>query len=154
MTKTNNTGLVKEEAQKLLEYLGLAGEVAAEEKDEALFVGIDTPQAPILIGRRGQTLAAFQNILSQVIYKLTGGNQRIIVDCGSWRAKQEESLRNLALSTAEKVAQTNEPQYLFDLRPDERRIVHLTLADHPGVITESQGEGRERHIIIKPRTTQ
>lgn len=154
MAKANNIDLVKEEAQRLLGYLGLDGEVSVQKKDEALVIGIDTPQASILIGRRGETISAFQNILGQIIYKLTGEGQRIIVDSGDWRTRQEESLRNLALNSAGKVVQTGEPQYLFGLRSDERRIVHLALADHPDVITESQGEGKERHIIIKPRTAQ
>lgn len=152
MTKAGRVDLIKETAQALIEYLGIIGEIVAHKEEGSIRVDIKTEQAPILIGRHGETISAFQNILSQIAYKLTGESQRIIVDCAGWRAKQEEILKSLALDTAARVIQTGQPQHLFNLRSDERRIVHLALSDHPDVSAESQGEGKDRHIVVSPRT--
>lgn len=153
MAKVNNTDLIKETTQTLVGHLGIAGEIVVGEEEGNIYVDIKTEQAPILIGRHGETISAFQNILSQIVYKLTGESQRIIVDSGAWRAKQKEMLKSLALDTAGRVAQTGQPQHLFNLRSDERRIVHLALSDHPDVLAESQGEGKDRHIVVSPRTS-
>lgn len=154
MRKTNSLDQIREAAQNLVGYIGTPGEVVVGEEGDNIHIDIKTEQAPIFIGRHGETISAFQNILSQIVYKLTGESQRIIVDCGGWRAKQEEILHSLARNIAERVVQTGEPQYLFNLRSDERRIVHLALSDHPDVVAESQGEGKDRHIVVSPRTSQ
>lgn len=145
------TQKVKKTAEDLLSQMGLEGTVDVTE-NEFLLVNIQTEQAPILIGRHGETLSAFQVLLSQMTYSVEGEQKRIIVDCGGWRGKQEESLKNMALDAAQRVVETGSPQPLFNLRPDERRIVHMVLSDHPEVVTESEGEGRDRHLVIKPRS--
>lgn len=154
MKKANSLDQIREVAQNLVGYIGTPGGVIVEEEGENILVDIKTEQAPIFIGRHGETISAFQNILSQIAYKLTGESQRIIVDCGGWRAKQEEMLKSLALNTAGEAVQTGQPQHLFNLRSDERRIVHLALSGHPDVSAESQGEGKDRHIIVSPRTSR
>lgn len=156
MKKTSRTqgvtAEIKELAEKLLGYLGLTGKVDVQEKDEeTVLVDIDTPDAPILIGRHGETLSAFQTILAQTLYNPDKENKKIIVDCGGWRGKQEDILRNMATSAAQRVVETGKPQPIFNLRPDERRIIHMVLTDHPDVLTESEGEGRDRHILIIPK---
>lgn len=139
-------------AEKLLGHLGLNGKVAVRGKDEeTVLVDIDTPHAPILIGRHGETLSAFQTILVQILYKPAEDNKRIIVDCGGWRGKQEDILRNVAIDAAQRVVETGEAQPIFNLRPDERRIIHTVLTDHPEVLTESEGEGKDRHIVVIPK---
>lgn len=152
MAKQDNSKAVKDAAGKLISLMGISGEVAAKEEEDAnILVKITTEQSPILIGRHGETIAALQTILSQIVYKLLGEGKRVLVDCGDWRTKQEESLKTLALSCAQRAKETGIPQSLFDLRSDERRLVHLALSEHPDVVSESQGEGRDRHIVIKPK---
>lgn len=152
MAKQDNSKAVKDAAEKLVSLMGISGEVSTKEEEEAnILVEITTEQAPILIGRHGETIAAFQTILNQIVYKLLGEGKRVLVDCGNWRTKQEGSLKTLAFSVAQRAIETGSPQSLFNLRSDERRLVHLALSEHPDVISESQGEGKERHIVIKPK---
>lgn len=159
MKKPNNqqaaradTGDIKEAAEKLLEHLGIEGDVVVQEKDnETILVDVNTPQAPILIGRHGETLSAFQAMIAQILYRSNKEGKKIVVDCGGWRGKQEDILRNMAVDSAQRALETGKPQRLFNLRPDERRIIHMALADHPGVLTESEGEGKDRHVIVAPK---
>jgi spoIIIJ-associated protein len=144
---------IQQTAQTLLDLMGIQGElsIAEDKENEAVVVTIDTEDAGILIGRHGETISAFQLILNQIINRGSENWQRILVDCGDYRTRQEESLRNLAASTAEQVKESGEPKALYDLTPAQRRIVHMVLSEDPDIITESEGEGRERHLVVRPK---
>ncbi len=105
----------------------------------------------MLIGHRGDTISALQLLLGLILYKQTGAWTRLIVDIGDYRAKRTASLEKLAQDTAQRVKFSNEPIALFNLNPFERRAIHIYLEGHPDVATESDGEGRNRHLIIKPK---
>src|SRR3989344_2264810 len=83
--------LIQEEAQNLLELLGVKGsvEVAQDTENELFNVQIETDQAAILIGHRGETLGAFQLILRQIVYTAIQTGIQIVVNIGDWRAKRE-----------------------------------------------------------------
>ena len=103
-----------------------------------------------LIGHHGETIAALQLILGLIIYKQTGAWQHLTVDIDEYRAQRTASLEKLAEDTAHRVKFSGQPIALFNLNPFERRAIHLYLAENKEVITESQGEGRNRHLIVKP----
>jgi spoIIIJ-associated protein len=147
MAQTN----IEETAKKLLDLLGIKGEIEVTESDDVKVVHIDTPETGILIGRHGETIAAFELILNQIVNRDAESWERLIVDTGDYRAKQEDRLKNLAESAAERVKETGEPYALYDLTPAQRRIVHTILAEDSSLITESEGEDRDRHLVIKLR---
>ncbi len=147
----NNTDLIQKTSEEFLKQLGVSAEIKTEEKDGAFEVQVETADTGILIGYHGETLASLQLILALMIYKKTGGWLRIMVNVGDWRQRREETLRQMALSTAERVVTTGEAVTLPDLSSFERRIVHLALTDHAKVVTESEGEGEERKLTIKPK---
>lgn len=153
MAKTDKNKIVHDESQKLLDLLGVGGkvEVVDDPENEAVAVNITTDETGILIGRHGETIAAFQLLLNQIVQRGTGEWQRILVDTGDYRTKQEDTLKNMALSAADKVKESGNPYSLYDLTPGQRRYVHMVLSEDPNVLTESEGEGRERHLVIKPR---
>lgn len=142
---------IQSTAQTLLDLMGIQGEISVSEdkENEAIVVTVDTQEAGILIGRHGETISAFQLILNQIINRGEENWQRILVDCGDYRSRQEESLRNLALSTAEQVKETGEAKALYDLTPAQRRVVHMVLSEDSDIVTESEGEGRERHLVVR-----
>lgn len=144
---------IKKTAQKLLDLLGVKGEVTVGEdkENEALSVNITTDDAGILIGRHGETISAFQVVLGQILQRQTGEWQRVLVDTGDYRTKQQEMLKSMAEQAAERVKQTGDPYTIYDLTSSQRRYVHMVLAEDPQIITESEGEGRERHLVVKPR---
>ncbi len=123
------------------------------EPGEPPTVGIDIvgPDLGVLIGRRGDTLAQFQYLVTLLVNKRLGGFNRVVIDVGGYKRRREESLISLADRMAERVMQMRRPLPLEAMPPNERRVIHLALREHPDVYTESQGEGEGRKIIIYPR---
>ena len=105
----------------------------------------------LLIGRRGQTLQALQFLVTLIVRKQLGEDVRVILDVENYRQRRETSLRDMAAKVASRVAQTNRSITLEPMSPADRRIIHTSLAKHPGVRTESAGEGENRKVTIMPR---
>ncbi|MBI2103810.1 KH domain-containing protein [Candidatus Woesebacteria bacterium] len=136
---------------ELFELIGLKVKAVVEhDKDnEAVTVSIEAPESVgLLIGRRGETVSAIQYVLGVMVRQKLGGWVRVLVNVGDWRQKQEEQLTALAISTAERARETGEAQLLYNLNPSQRRVVHLALADEKDLTSESEGEGRDRHLVI------
>ena len=102
----------------------------------------------LLIGRRGETLAALQLLVSLVVSHRTRHRMRIVVDAENYREHREENLRSLALRVAQQVRSYRRSIALEAMPPHERRIVHIALADSRDISTESMGEGDERRVVI------
>ena len=121
-----------------------------KDKDDTyqLDIKLDEQDTGILIGYHGDTIAALQLILGLMLYKQTGKWDRVIVNIGDYRQKREESLQATAEDTVKRVKFSGEPIALFNLNPFERRVIHMYLKDHKEVQSESEGEGRNRHLII------
>jgi len=104
----------------------------------------------ILIGRRGDTLASLQYLVNLIVGRKLKAKAAFGVDVAGYRRRREESLKSLALHMAESVRTTKQLMTLEPMPPNERRIVHLTLAQDATVITESIGEGENRKVVIRP----
>ena len=104
----------------------------------------------VLIGRRGQTLASLQYLL----YLMAGHRLKVHVplsiDVEGYLERRNESLQGLALRMAERVITTGQIAVMEPMPPRERRIIHLTLKDFKGVVTQSIGEGEYRKVTIVP----
>ena len=105
----------------------------------------------LLIGRRGQTLQSLQFLVNLIVRKEYGEEVRVVLDVESYRARRESSLRDMAVKVASRVVQTSRSITLEPMPPADRRIVHTSLTDHPGVSTESTGEGDNRKVTIMPK---
>lgn len=102
----------------------------------------------LLIGRRGETLAALQLLVNLIVRHRTKHSLRIIVDAENYRLRREENLRSLALRVAQQVRNYRRSIALEAMPPHERRIVHLALSESQDISTESIGEGDERRVVI------
>jgi spoIIIJ-associated protein len=102
----------------------------------------------LLIGRRGETLAALQLLVSLVVSHRTRHRMRIVVDAENYREHREDNLRSLALRVAQQVRNYRRSIALEAMPPHERRIVHIALSDSKDISTESIGEGDERRVVI------
>jgi spoIIIJ-associated protein len=141
------TGMVTE----LLDLTGVDYKVNVkfDEEVKALLVSIDSEKnVGLLIGGRGKTINSIQRLVSSMIRGTLGKTVRVSVNVGDWREKEMEKLEELAQKTAERAISLKEDQYLYNLNPAERRIVHTLLADNGDVYTESVGEGSERYLIV------
>lgn len=116
-----------------------------------LVVEITGSDLGCLIGRRGQTLEAMQYLVSRVVSKAAERRVRVTVDAENYRARRAEALEELALRTANRVAGSHQSISLRPMTPSERRIVHMALANEPGVETHSEGDEPNRKIVVSPR---
>jgi len=107
----------------------------------------DEPQ--ILIGQQGQTLFEIQRLLKMILNKKVGEIFYFNLDINDYKKQKVEYLRDLAKDLADHVALTGVEKKLSPMSSYERRIVHAELSSRVDVITESHGEGLDRHIIIK-----
>ena len=154
-TKQSLSLQIKSIADELFSFLGIeAGIEVSEEEQEGqkvYMVEVTAPnEAGLLIGAHGSTLHATQSFLSMAVKQRTGDWVRIVVDIGDWRQKHEDHLSSLAKAAAERARETGEVQQLYNLTPAQRRVVHMALAEEKGVVTESEGEGAARYLVVKP----
>lgn len=125
-------------------------EVIYDKENEAYNVNIGGgDETGLLIGKKGETLASIQTVLGVTLKAQTGEWSRVVVNVGDYREKEEDYLKSLAESTAQRVKETGEPQSLYNLKPWQRRIVHMHLSEESGLSTESVGEGEERYLVVK-----
>ena len=103
----------------------------------------------LLIGRRGQTLQSLQ-FLVNLIVRRKFDDVRVVLDVEGYRQRRESSLRDMATKVASRVAQSNRSVTLEPMPPADRRIIHTTLSEYPGVTTESAGVGDNRKVTIMP----
>lgn len=144
---------IKKITEELLEKLLIKAtvEVAEDSQNQAFKIQIESEDSGYLIGYHGETIEALQLILSLMVYQKLGSWQRLVVNVGDYRQQREEQLKKLALNVAQKVKFSSEQQIIPNLSASERRVIHLALASHPDVYTESEGEGDQRTLIVRPK---
>ena len=149
--KNDAEDITDEIIQKILSYLDLTGEIEKEQIGDVLRLNIIGGDMGILIGKKGQTLDALQFLLSLIYNKKKKDKAKIILDIEGYRQRRERSLKDMAIKLAEKVKYDRKNITLDPMMPNERRIIHLTLQNHPDVITFSQGEEPMRRVVISPK---
>ena len=143
----------------LLELMGVAADVSirdAETPGDGLgmakaVLDVEGDDLGILIGRRGETLASLQYLLYLMASRKLGQHMSFTVDIEGYRRRREQQLNTLAFRMAEQVRRTRRPVMLEPMPPNERRIIHLALAEDSDVETSSLGEGETRKVSITPR---
>lgn len=139
---------VSEILENILSLLALEGSFDVDEREEGVFVSIDTQDAGRLIGHQGETLSSLQLIVNLIVSKQIEDSKRVIIDVSSWRKGKEEELAHKARSWAKQVLESKEPLELEPMPSWQRRIVHMTISETEGVKSESLGEGLDRHLVI------
>ncbi len=118
-----------------------------EDRFEVEIWGADQEE---LLRDRGRLLLGIQHLLPRLIRGVTGESSPCRVDCENFHEIRAERLRDLAQRAASEVGRSGRQRTLEPMSPDERRIVHLTLADDPTVETESKGEGLFKRVMVRP----
>ena len=148
---TETTLIAKQRLEELVSFFGANVDVTADQTDDGIELEIgSTPASPRLIGHRGDTLRAIEYLMNQMIKRIDAAAPRVLVDVAGYKAARKESLQEMARELAERVIQSGEPEELKPMNPAERRIVHMTLREIPGIDSESHGEGPGRHIVVRP----
>lgn len=137
--------------REILERMGIDAEVSAFDDGERIFLDAHGAESGLIIGKKGATLDALQYIVNRIVSKKPNDGPGVVVDAEGYRGRREDSLADLAKRLAEKAVKTGRPVPVEPMNPANRRIVHVTLVDHPGVTTESDGEGLFRRVVIYPK---
>jgi len=147
----------EEVISKLLHHMGMTGQVSAhyDESDQTdhrtIQVDVRGDDLSALIGRRAETLAAFQHVASLIVGKQTQQWGQVIVDVEGYRARREKQIRQLANRMADQVTKTGRKVTMEPMPSSERRVVHIELRGHPAVKTESTGNEPYRKVVVLPK---
>jgi spoIIIJ-associated protein len=149
--RTDIVEVTKDVLETLIKLMKITADVSVTQAatDELpLTLNIEGDDLGVLIGRRGQTLTSLQYIVRLMVAEQLKAWVPINVDVAGYKKRRYESLQNLALRLADQVQRNRRLITLEPMPADERRIIHLALADHPDVTTQSMGEGDMRKVAI------
>ncbi len=145
----------RETLEKLLALLGVNGSVEVQTEPvvgqsaaASVFLNVIGDDLGILIGRRGQTLASLQYIVRIMLGQQMKTWSLVVIDVEDYKRRRYESLQTFARNMADHVKARGASLTLEPMPAYERRIIHMTLADHPDVVTESYGQGESRRVVI------
>lgn len=142
-------GAVAAKLEELLTFFGYNVAVTPQEHGHTIQLNIETSDGARLIGHRGETLGALQHIMNS-IHQSAADKHFIVVDVSGYKAARADRLAEKVKQDAAKVIETGQSHRLRPMNAAERRVVHMALADIDGVKTESEGEGRDRRVVIVP----
>ena len=131
--------------------MGISIEISAELKERGLSISVEGKDAGRLIGKHGQTLDAFQYLISLMVNKGTAPFINVMLDCENYRVKRRETLENLARNMAKKAKQQRRNVVLEPMSSYERKIIHAALQGDKLVSTFSEGDEPYRNVVIVPK---
>ena len=144
----------KKYLEGILKALGIGYQIEARSinGEEQIYYMIDSYENSLLIGVKGKTLEALQILLRNLISTYSKDHVITSLDVGGYKSNRARQLEILATKTAKEVVKTKVAVKLQPMNSYERRIIHEKLSDWRDVYTESEGEGENRAIVVKPKT--
>lgn len=136
---------------RVAQAFGIDTEVDVEETQDGPRFNMTGEQAELLARHRGEPLKALQHIVDVAYGRAFDDERRVFIDALGYRKSKDLELRQMAKFMAEKARQTGADQQLGPLNPYERRIVHMAVAEVPGVTTESVGDAFSKTVLISLR---
>jgi len=139
----------KKYLEDLLSFFGLNTDVAATSSDETV-IELNVPSSHLngfLIGQKGETVRALQFMVSNALRSNEYEVNRVSVDIADYKKQRADRITEQATEWVNKVKESKEPMHLKPMNPADRRVVHQLASEH-GIISESAGEGRDRHIVL------
>ena len=150
MDKDESVRFATKYLEDLLSFFGINVAVDSTLDDEVIQLSVpSTSMNSLLIGKNADNLRALQFIVSQSLAAKEAEITRVNVDVADYKRQRADRIAEKAEGWINKVRETGEPMRL-DLSPADRRIVHKLAEDYSGITTHSEGEGRERQLIIEP----
>lgn len=135
--------------RSVLDSMGILAEIKIREDNDVIKIDLTGPRMGLIIGYRGETLDSLQYLISLVVNKHHDiPYKKIILDTENYRAKREETLKQVALKIANKVKKTKKIFKLEPMNPYERRIIHAILQEDDTIITYSEGDEPFRRVVI------
>lgn len=136
---------------ELIGTMGLAGKITTRVEDGTILVAVEGEGLGLLVGPRGSTLQAVEELTRAVVqHGLTGRSARLRVDIGGYKERRREALAAFATQVADEVRESGRERALEPMSPPDRKVVHDTVAELDGVDTTSEGEEPRRRVVIRP----
>ncbi|HTF37769.1 MAG TPA: R3H domain-containing nucleic acid-binding protein [Blastocatellia bacterium] len=145
-----DVNLVVDFTNHVLGSSGLDLKAAADHAEDGLKIQVRGEDVALLLGHNAELLDALEYLGNRVLARASGEEARLVFDSLGYRARREKELRLMAEKAAEKVRLSRIPFSFDPMIPNERRIIHLALANDASVTTESQGNGENRKVTIRP----
>lgn len=146
---------IYQQAQQFLDdifnHAGFELRATAGEAEGGCVLDIDGPDSALLRNEGGELLDALEHFVNQSFTRELSQGERFVCDVDSFRALRETELRAMARHAAERVLSSGAPFTFGPMSANERRIIHLTLADNESLSTESVGEGNLRRLKVSPK---
>jgi spoIIIJ-associated protein len=136
---------------RLTAALGIRSTVDVEETPDGPRLNLSGEEAELLVRHRGEPLKALQHVVDTAFGRTLGDDRRVFVDALEYRKGKDIELRRMAKFLAQKAKETGLEQQLGPLNPYERRLVHMAVAEIPGVATESIGDAFAKTVLISLR---
>jgi spoIIIJ-associated protein len=136
--------------ERLLDIADYDGDIDLDVENGRAVVAIIGSDLQALVGPRGETLDALQELTRLAVQQKTGVRSRLMLDISGHRDRRRRELRELAVATAQTVVETGEPERLSAMNPFERKVVHDAVATIDGVRSESEGEEPNRRVVVLP----
>lgn len=144
----------KKYLEDLLSFFGLNTDVYATTEDDVIELSVpSTHMNGFLIGQRGETMRSLQYLVSMSLKTKNFEYTRVNVDIADYKKHRQDRLAEKALDWVSKVKQSGEQMVLRPMSAADRRIVHKVAGEND-INTISEGEGRDRHVILKPNINQ
>ena len=134
--------------QRVVAAMGMTLTTSVEETSDGTRVNLEGEDGGVLVRRGGEGLQALQHLVATAFRRQLGDDNRVVVDCNGFRKEKDLELKQMARYMAEKARSSGMPQEMGPLNPYERRIVHLAIAEDPGVTSESIGDAFMKTVII------
>lgn len=140
----------KKYLEDLLSFFGLNTDVTATADGEVIQLNVpSTHLNGFLIGSRGDNMRSLQYLTSTALKNNNYQYNRVNVDVADYKKQRADRLRETAEDWMKQVKASNEPMHLEPMNAADRRVVHQLAADH-GLVSDSAGDGSERHIVLSP----
>lgn len=143
--------LAREFVDGVVEGFGFDADTSTEIVDDTIRVDVAGENLGLLIGPRGATVEALQELTRTVVQRHSDEQAgRLVVDVAGYRSRRAAALRQFTQRVAAEVSETGVPQSLEPMSPPDRKVVHDTVNEIDGVRTSSEGEGPQRYVVIHP----
>jgi spoIIIJ-associated protein len=142
---------VEQFVKELVQAMGFVATVKSEVGEDDISVSIDGDALGVLVGPRGVTLRAMEEVVRAVNQHFAGGHSaRVHVDVAGYQARRREALAQFAQQVAAEVRDSGTSKSLEPMIAPDRKVVHDAVAEVEGVVTTSEGEDPRRRVVIKP----
>ena len=149
MDREESIAYAKKYVEDVLSFFGLNTDVRAGADEDVIELSVpSTHLNAFLIGQHGDTLRNLQHIISATLRNKEAELTRVNLDIADYKRQRNDRLRDQAEEWVKRVRDTGEPMHLRPMSAAERRVVHQTVSDYGELETHSEGEGRDRHVVL------